>query len=1294
MRIGHVIGGRFRVESLAGSGGMGRVYRALDQSTGKQVALKVLSLDASKYSRRFLREAKVMSELNHPNIVAYVEYGETTKGAPFIVMEWVGGEDLRQRMNRKRLELSEALDIIANVGGALAFAHRRGVIHRDLKPSNLMMGEGDITRIKLLDFGIARWRGPGAEVMTRTGISIGTPGYMAPEQSRGDKEIDGRADLYALGCVIYECLVGRRPFHGEDVVAVLARTALDEPPRISNERSDISEEFDDLLADMMATNVERRPDDGDVMAQRARAISSATKRRLTVSSGLTSSEKELIGILLISAAESEAELRSDVLLAGVLQRAGGESLLLENGTMVVTFRDEEGAATELASRSVRCALEVRKLRPSARLAVATCQSELSGRRALTKTIQSVTELLQMAESGPVPDNRPLTLRLDEATYRLVGSRFDIRRRRNDASGGLDLLGARHGNLGLQLSNTRCIGREAELLRITQLFAQTLAHQKPRSILVHGEAFVGKTRVCDEAISRLRASHSDLEVWSARGEAHGKDSAFHLLRQLLQSAAGVAEGDSLRQRQAKLKQRVAACMPEASSLSIANSLGELCNTPFAGSDNESQQPHTASERTSPIGDNEKSPWEEFLEAASAKRPILIVIDDLHWGDLPTLQLMDGALRNVSSGSWMLLAIARPDVDTVFPALWEERKLLRMPLKGLTERACRELIDSHLENKPDERAIRRIVRLSGGNAFYLEELIDSLQQGKGGEIPSTVLALAQARLRKLRVDSRWVLRAASVFGKSFWSGGVANLLGSNAQQLDLEKILGELTDIHLVKRGAGDRRLYSFQNELLREAVYSTLTDDDRDLGHRLAGTWLLDHGMRDPLILANHFELGRQPEQATQWYLIASRLALEDNDLHGSIAHAQKGIASGAIEKTLGLLHAVIATALLWAGENGKASEHSLAAIDELESGSDAWALAAGDGVTALGRCGAFSDITLLTNAMIAARRERGDSGPLLSALARSASRLFLAARYDEAVALLGHLPNRGSELAKLDSVALGYICAAKAKKQLCDGAPSTYLRLFQSSAEHFDSVGDQRTTAAATINVGAGHAQLGFFERAETILRESLRVALDMGLDALRSLARYHLGRVLLRQGQLDEAWDMERIAMESFQMQGDERLANSSRVYLSQIHQQKGLLDSAEKEVREALHGTSTVPTVRMLANAQLASVLLARGRSGQALECALEGQRILYNLGRVFEGESFVLLMVAEAHLQCSQLKLAKAAIARAYASVLRCTNQIDNSEWKLSFASRIKENARIIELSATWNAEVEASAVPDEF
>lgn len=1288
MRIGQRIVERYQVQSLAGSGGMGKVYRALDEESGNQVAIKVLSLDASKYSRRFLREAKVMAELRHENIVGYVDYGQTDRGAPFIVMEWVNGEDLRQRMNRKKLELQEAVDIIAGVGEALHFAHRHGVIHRDLKPSNLMLVDNRIEHLKLLDFGIARWRGPTVEKMTRTGISIGTPGYMAPEQSRGDADIDGRADLYALGCVIYECLVGHRPFHGEDVVAVLARTAFDEPPRVSEKRTDISAEFDDLLADMMASNVERRPANGTILAHRARAIETATRPSVdeTGAVGLTTSEKELLSILLIEGGGA-LEDSPDGLLADALHRAGGQAQLLENGTNVVIFRSENGAASDLVLRATRCALTLRSMRPESKMSLATGQGEVSGRRSLAKTIQSAATLLRTAEFSTEGQARPLSIRLDQTTTRLLDGRFDVRRRAQDMpADGTDLRGEQR-NAGPRLRTTRTVGRKAEIAQISNLFHHCLREQRPQAMLITGEPGIGKSHLSGRVLASLQSETPNLQIWSARAEALAKGSAFQLLRQLLHQAVGITPDDDVATRREKLVQTTSKYIEGSDALRVAEFLGELCEAPFVASEARVQL-RSARGNAVLMGDQMRLAWEEFVAAVSRRCPVVLVLEDLHWGDLPTIRLMDGALRRVVHGQWMLIGIARPEVELVFPSLWADHNCTVLPLGNLDDDACRQLSHSILGHAAKEEQLQRMIRLSGGNAFYLEELTRAYQFSQGEQVPDTVLALAQARLRTLAPLPRQLLRAGSIFSGSFSLGGLRKLLGEEVTPQDIEPALRALVAAELLIESvdplatqAGATQQYSFRSVLMREAAYSTLTDTDRELGHRLAARWLHETGSRDALLLAKHFELGLEHEKATEWYALAARQALEGNDLTAAISLAERGIAIGAKRRTLGLLHGSIARALLWTGENGRSSEHSTLALENLKIGSREWAQAAGDGVTALGRCGAFSDIVNLGAELVAASQGIGMTGALASAMARSSSRLFLAGRYQDAEVLFRELPTDTSNLANSDPVVDGHLLSAQANRYLCEGDPGHYLTLSEKSASAFDASGDRRSAAITRVNVGFAYAELGDYRNAEAILRAVLDVAIEMELDAIGSLARNNLGRVLLALGELDEAWDLELIAIESFTMQGDDRMANGSRVYLSKIHQRKGSLESAFKEAKEALQGTSTVATVRMQAHSQLASVLLEMGQPEEALVAAKEAMGILQSLGQVEEGESFVRLMLVEAELQCMHLEKAQEALKQAYESLRRRVEQIDDPNWRLSFLEQVQDNARIVQLSGEW-------------
>jgi serine/threonine protein kinase/tetratricopeptide (TPR) repeat protein len=235
------LAGRYALEEETGAGGMAVVYRAMDRRHHRPVALKVLrpGLLRGEGAERFLREIRVLAALVHPNIVPLYDSGEVPGDPPtlYLVMPFLAGESLRARLEReRRLPLDRAVGIARSVAAALHYAHRRGVIHRDIKPENIFLHEG---LALVTDFGVARLLSDaGAGGVTGPGMALGTPAYMSPEQAVAETDVDGRADQYARGCVLYETLVGAPPFAG-DGRAVLARHVSAPPPSVRAARPDV-----------------------------------------------------------------------------------------------------------------------------------------------------------------------------------------------------------------------------------------------------------------------------------------------------------------------------------------------------------------------------------------------------------------------------------------------------------------------------------------------------------------------------------------------------------------------------------------------------------------------------------------------------------------------------------------------------------------------------------------------------------------------------------------------------------------------------------------------------------------------------------------------------------------------------------------------------------------------------------------------------------------------------------------------------------------------------------------------
>jgi serine/threonine protein kinase len=263
MKPGDLVDNRFVVERLAGTGGMGSVFRALDRQTQRIVAIKTLHDPGGNHVERFLREAQVLMELQHPHIVAYVGHGKTAKGELYMAMEWVDGESLSERIAARPLSVREALRVVIDVASALAVAHAHGIVHRDIKPSNLQLVKGTLD-IKVLDFGIARLTQSAG--LTGKGMMLGTPGYMAPEQIKGSPNVDARADVFSLGCVLFKCLAGRPPFLGDDLRVVLSQVMFDPAPPVSSLRPEVSPALDAVVARMLSKKAEERPADGAAVA--------------------------------------------------------------------------------------------------------------------------------------------------------------------------------------------------------------------------------------------------------------------------------------------------------------------------------------------------------------------------------------------------------------------------------------------------------------------------------------------------------------------------------------------------------------------------------------------------------------------------------------------------------------------------------------------------------------------------------------------------------------------------------------------------------------------------------------------------------------------------------------------------------------------------------------------------------------------------------------------------------------------------------------------------------------------
>jgi eukaryotic-like serine/threonine-protein kinase len=264
-RLGQVLGSKYRIVRLIGQGGMGTVYEARHELIGRRFAIKFLRAELTLHEdimARFRREAQAAGALENENIAAVTDFGEANDGAPYIVMEFLQGEDLSRLLTRVGpLPVPRAVYGVIQACRGLEAAHANGIVHRDLKPENLyVIKRGDGTDlIKVLDFGIAKLQRIGdSGSSTRTGMTMGTPFYMPPEQARGQKDLDHRADIYALGVILYEILSGQKPFNGDGYNAIMFQIMMRTPARLETVRANLPTGLADVVHKAMAADATHR----------------------------------------------------------------------------------------------------------------------------------------------------------------------------------------------------------------------------------------------------------------------------------------------------------------------------------------------------------------------------------------------------------------------------------------------------------------------------------------------------------------------------------------------------------------------------------------------------------------------------------------------------------------------------------------------------------------------------------------------------------------------------------------------------------------------------------------------------------------------------------------------------------------------------------------------------------------------------------------------------------------------------------------------------------------------------
>jgi hypothetical protein len=1270
---------------------MGSVYRATDSLSGQQVALKLLHVDSSEALQRFSREASVLAELRHPGIVSYVAHGLAENGLPFLAMEWLEGEDLAHRLSRQPLSLKESLALLRNAAQALALAHQHGIIHRDLKPSNLFLRHSRPEEVVLLDFGLARHVLPSSAI-TASQMVLGTPGYMAPEQASSQPALTPSADIFSLGCVLYECLTGKPPFSAPHFVAALAKILFAEPEPLRSLRPELPPALEELLERMLVKAPERRfPEASSLLAAWAQWESRLAAEPSTAAPSsapvlhLTEAEQHLVSVLMAAPRSSarpphgsqDSQRTLFEALRALLTPHGAQVELLADGSLVATLMASHGSATDPATLAARCALLIQERWPGATVVLTTGRGRLDQHLPVGEAMDRAGQLLRQSELLPGDSSSALVL-LDEVTAGLLGSGFQLSRTQPSL---FQLLGEIPGmdtSRPLLGKPTSCVGREQELALLELAFNACVQEPIAHAVLVKAPAGTGKSRLRHEFLRRLERRGHPVQVLLGRGDPMSAGSADGLLAQALRRLCNLSGAEPLEVRREQLVRRLARHLPVERSREVVEFLGELCGIPFP----DAQSPRLRAARGDPhlMSTQMGRALVAFLRAECAHHPVLLILEDLHWGDVLSVRLMDEALRELAEQPFMVLALARPEFEQLFPALlkrWQE-----VPLRGLSRKAGARLVHEVLGPDVPDSLVERLIEQSAGNALFLEELIRGAAEGRGEAAPQTVLAMLQARLMRLEPEARQVLLAASFLGRSFWPGAVQSLLGEELSAPALQRWLRRLVELELVEPQPSSRfpaqDEYRFRHALVRDAAYELVPDSHKPMGHRLAGLWLEQAGENDPQVLAEHARLGQQPQRAIPFYIRATEQLFEHGNIPSTVRCVETALALGAQGAELLRLRVLQATTALWLGDIAKLFATGSEVLAELKPGGLYWCWLAN------GLYGGYALNTLWEQAdrlgqlLLNTRPEPEAQPPYLKALGHAIITNAMRGIRREASAFLARFLEFSAEAPPEVSLEWAWSTAAQ-------GTFSVFFeaRLWQAclwleeACRGFVAMGLERQMIGLLVQRAQGLEALGDRASAELQLRESLALAQQLEHPLLKVHTESHLALFLA--GSSEQAQREEALALangpeiDHIHLFAGIRDTRSAKVALA-----TGDLSEAEHHARKACERLATIFFYQLKPRVLLSQILLAQGRAAEAREVAAPGVQELEALGGTGLLAVGVYLALAEACLADGDNEAGEAALRKALQSVLSRARDIPDDAARERFLSQVPENARTLELA----------------
>ncbi|WP_282425009.1 serine/threonine-protein kinase [Polyangium sp. 15x6] len=1307
---GAVVAGRFRIEELAGKGGMGEVFRARDLHTGADVALKLLypAEDGFEQAARFDREARLLSQLGHPGIVSYLAHGKAEDGRPYLVLEWLSGHDLGKRLAEGPLDVRDCVTLLLTLADALAAAHAKGILHRDIKPSNLFLRDGRVDRVTLLDFGIAR-NALSATVLTRPGALLGTPGYMAPEQARGEEELQPSADVFALGCVAFHGLTGKPPFFAPSALVMLAKILFEEVPRVDLLRPGIPRALSDLVARMLEKDPSRRPEGAaalrdELVAMAARLADdvgeAAGRADLSPAAALSGDALQLLSVVVaipgVEPPSTEAETASaraawsslrEALRARFL-RLGARVEWLASGALVIVVTPAQ-SAVDLATQAARCALAVHAAWPTARVALTTGRGVMKEKVLVGEAIERAFSRIAPGETPPVAGEMvpPATLQsgilLDELSAKLLEPRFAI-----TFSGQTPVL-CEERVIEVDTSRlligrpTPCVGRERELALLVAAIEGSIEQAEPAGALVVAPPGMGKSRLRHELLRRLRARSLEMLVLFGSGAPLSAGSPYGVLGEALRRLCEVEIGDPPARKEEKIRQRVGRHVAPAEQRRVSEFLATMCGV---GVEEPTALLRAAFRDPKIMNEQIQRAFLDLLTAECAEHPVLLVLEDLHWGDPATVKLVDAALVERRELPFFVLALARPEIVEVFPRLWKGRIVHRVRLGGLHDSAAGELVTAVLGPDVPAASLERVVEQAAGNALFLEELIRAAAEGKAEGQPDTVLAMLQARLSCLDPACRRALSAASVFGRTFWRGGVLALLGRTPGSSSTDERLSELVEAEVLQRRTQSRFTgeteYEFRHALLRDAAYGLLTEADRVLGHRLSCAYLEQVGETDPMVLAEHARAGGDLARAAVHYLRAARQSYHQDDLDGMWTRAERGLQCGASGELRGKLLALELEACVWRLDWQNGVQIGKEALSLLSEGSVAWNEAAASFLVIVVNRTMQNEVDTLVRVLQEVDPPPDAVASCLLLLGANTCALGMMGNYERAARLLSRLEALSPRLPEGELLAAGHIQQARAIFAFfIEGDLWATLTFARASIELYTSACSSNWWGMSMCLSSAALAALGDIAAAEQAIEDVLASALRRNDVFLVSTARFYRMLVLAKQNAPDRRAEIEGLARLLIEQGAMEDTIAVSYGALARVFLAEGRVVEAREAAEKALGHMKYIRGWRPSIERTLIVALLREGRPEDARRVAEEVARWMKARdGMAGYAEIPLRLAIVEARAATGDMPAAREALAEAIRRLEWRLERIEDPAMR-ALHRELPEHVRLRELEREW-------------